>query len=231
MPIDVLIERSPLCPPSPPPSLSRTTPNPRSRSSCTTTRSARCDVVVAQQPGDRAAGDVHVRPWVRRARRDGRRAGPPGRPRSPCASRTGRPRPALRAGRRRGRRRCAGSRRTRARGCRARPPGLDPARRLSPRRTVVAAPPRPRLAPSVSMDASTWAGRRRRDDVDDEVCRRPSAAWCRSGSGTSDAWIWVPTVGPATETSICSGMLETSASTSMRVQLLGDQGVQPRHRR
>ncbi len=36
-----------------------------------------------------------------------------------------------------------------------------------------------------------------------------------SGSGTSDAWIWVPAVRPSTETSICSGMLETSASTSI----------------
>ena len=36
-----------------------------------------------------------------------------------------------------------------------------------------------------------------------------------SGSATSEAWIWVPAVRPSTETSICSGMLETSASTSI----------------
>ena len=36
-----------------------------------------------------------------------------------------------------------------------------------------------------------------------------------SGSGTSEAWIRVPGVRPSTETSICSGMFETSASTSI----------------
>ena len=39
-PSDALIDRRPLWPPSPPPCLRRTTPNPRSRSSCTTSRSA-----------------------------------------------------------------------------------------------------------------------------------------------------------------------------------------------
>ena len=159
-------ERSPLWPARPPPALSRTVPGGRSSSSCTTTIDAGSSI--AEPPGQRRA---------RRGRtRSCRSSGRPGATcRSPSdqATRACRPFSALRARRPRGqqldgvgRRRCAGSRRTRSRvaqpddqqvgrGAPALRPGEGAAQGLalfgaasaaSPRLAAAASPPRLRLA-------------------------------------------------------------------------------------
>ena len=64
------------------------------------------------------------------------------------------------------------------------------------------------------MDASTWAAVGAWTTLTTRISASVRSV-VPSGSGTSDAWIWVPAVRPSTETSICSGMLETSASTSI----------------
>ena len=179
---------------------------------------------VPQQPGDRPAGDVHVRA---RLGQHHPAAGQPALQHVGVASgawRTGRRRPAPPAVRRRGSRRCAGSRRSPGPGCRARPPAR--ARRhgsARPRRSdrsdsadssAVCGASSTTPAPSVSISASSSAA----VGAATTLTTRTSASVrsvVPSGSATSAAWIWVPTARPSTETSICSGMLETSASTSM----------------
>ena len=74
MPVERVIERRPLCPPSPPPRLSRTVANGRSSSSWITTRSSTGQVVVVEQAAHRPAGLVHVR------RRPGQHHAPAGQP-------------------------------------------------------------------------------------------------------------------------------------------------------